>query len=499
MLRFPHSIRFNEFGFVSDFGFRISDFRLRRAASTCAICGQRFRPSVFGFRISFGFRPSDFGLRISDFTLPTMKTPLRALLIIVTACVALISSATAQEATDSLTGEKSAELSKKREIAPNYNLNWGPVSFQFDSSLQAEFTDNVFNSSVNRTSDVIFRPLVKLNSYWPVTDLNALTLSLGVSYEYYVKNTALNANTPLVSPDSEIAFVLYVKDLRFRFHESFSYQESLYYGLSYSQQAGQWINLNNTGTFGRIDNVAGFNADWDLGAFVLSLGYDHENFISELAQYDYLTRASELFSSSIDVAVGPELHSGVEAKASWNNYHTGQLTDNWRARVGPFVEASPGEYVKLRAGGGYDGVFIPPNAAGLSTASTPFYAYGRATHTVNDWLAYSLSVAHENQVGWNTANVESTYVGLSASLKFLDHVELTPAFYYGHGEESGPTYNGSPFNQNYNYFVISLGLAYHFAERWTADLRYDYLQQDSELAYNSYYRNRVTVGATYRF
>ena len=403
------------------------------------------------------------------------------------------------EATDSLTGEKSAELSKKREIAPNYNLHWGPVSFQFDSSLGVEFTDNVFNTSVNRTSDEIIRPMVKLNSYWPVTDLNALTLSLGVSYEYYVKDTDLNINSPLVTPDSEIAFVLYVKDLRFRFHEAFSYQESLTYGYYYSQQPGQYINLNNTATFGRIVNVAGFKADWDLGAFVLSLGYDHENFISETARYDYLTRASELFSSSIDVAVGPELHSGVETKASWNNYQTSQLTDNWRARVGPFVEASPGEYVKLRAGGGYDGVFIPPNAAGLSTASTPFYAYGRATHTVNDWLAYSLNVAHENQYGWETANLETTYVGLSASLKFLDHVELTPAFSYGHGEESGPTYNGSPYNQNYNYFLVSLGLAYHFAERWTANVRYDYIQQDSDLANNGYFRNRFTVGASYRF
>jgi hypothetical protein len=346
---------------------------------------------------------------------------------------------------------------------------------------------------------VIFRPQVKLNSYWPITDLNALTLSLGVGYEYYVRNTQLNTAAPLISPDSEIALVLYVKDLRFRFHEAFSYQESLYYSGTYSQQSGQWINLQNIGTFGRIDNLAGFLADWDLGAFTLSLGYDHENFISQRAALDYLTRASELFTSTIDVVVGPEFHSGVEAKASWNNYQTDQLTDNWRARVGPFVEVSPGEYVKLRAGGGYDGVFIPPNAAGLATASTPYYAYGRATHTVNDWLAYTLTVAHENQVGWNTANVEATYVGLSATLKFLDHVELIPAFSYGHGEESGPSYNGYPYHENYNYFVVSLGMAYHFAERWTADLRYDYTQKDSDLHYYSYYRNRFTIGATYRF
>jgi opacity protein-like surface antigen len=47
--------------------------------------------------------------------------------------------------------------------------------------------------------------------------------------------------------------------------------------------------------------------------------------------------------------------------------------------------------------------------------------------------------------------------------------------------------------------VVSLGMAYHFAERWTADLRYDYTQKDSDLHYYSYYRNRFTIGATYRF
>jgi hypothetical protein len=39
MLRFPPFlfIHFNEFGFVSDFGFRVSDFRLRRAASIASL------------------------------------------------------------------------------------------------------------------------------------------------------------------------------------------------------------------------------------------------------------------------------------------------------------------------------------------------------------------------------------------------------------------------------------------------------------------------------
>jgi hypothetical protein len=180
-----------------------------------------------------------------------------------------VPSGSAQEVSDSLAGEKAAEAAKKQEIAPNYNLYWGPVSFQLESAVHVEFTDNVLNAGVNRSSDEIIRPAVELRSYWPITDLNALTLSLGVGYEYYVKNTVLNVDSPLISPDSEIALVLYVKNLRFRFHEAFSYQESLYYGASYSQQSGQFINLQNLGTFGRIENLAGLAADWDLGAFVL--------------------------------------------------------------------------------------------------------------------------------------------------------------------------------------------------------------------------------------
>ena len=45
--------------------------------------------------------------------------------------------------------------------------------------------------------------------------------------------------------------------------------ESLYYGAGFSAQTGQFINLTGIGTFGRFDNVAGFTADWDLGAIVL--------------------------------------------------------------------------------------------------------------------------------------------------------------------------------------------------------------------------------------
>ena len=183
--------------------------------------------------------------------------------------------------------------------------------------------------------------------------------------------------------------------------------------------------------------------DWDLSDVVLSLGYDHENFISELAAYDYLTRASEMFSPTATFHLGPRLDSGLESKDSWNDYSTGQLASHWMARVGPFVTWGPGDYVRLRVGGGYDGVFVPITD-GLSTYSTPFYAYGTMTHTVNDWPSYSASVAHENQLGWDTANAERTYLGLYPSFKFISQVESCPASTSAGAENPARTRTATP-------------------------------------------------------
>jgi len=426
---------------------------------------------------------------------------LRGLLLFAVAWTGLkgfVCSTEAQEERESLAGEKSAEAAKKMDLIQDYDIKWGPVSFQVLYSFHAEFTDNALNSAVNRRGDEILRPEVKLNSYWPITDLNALTLSMGVNYEYYVKNTELNHVTPLISPDSELALLLFVKDFRFRFHERFSYLESLFYANAFSLPTGQFINLNNIGTFGRIDNVAGFTTDWDLGTFVLSFGYDHENFISTLSTLDYLTRASDLLSLTNEFILGPKFRSGFETKASWNEYETHQLPDNWRAQVGPFMDVSPGEHVSLHAGGGYENVGIP-RTAGLQTDSTSYYAYARLTHTLNDWLAYNVSVAHENLFGWETANAAVTYLGIWTSWRFIEHVELTPGFYCGWGKESGPDYAGQFWREDYSYIQASLGLAYRFGERWTTDLRYDYIQKDSDLAFYGYYRNRINAGITYRF
>src|SRR5439155_14718795 len=120
-----------------------------------------------------------------------------------------------------------------------------------------------------------------------MTELNALRLSLGLSYEWYLKNRALNADAPLVNPGSELAFNVFAGDFHFQLRERFSYQESLFFN-SFSGDNTRFYNFNDVGTFSRLNNEAGLDVDWDLNKVVMSAGYNHENFISTTSAFDYL-------------------------------------------------------------------------------------------------------------------------------------------------------------------------------------------------------------------
>src|SRR5438034_823181 len=115
----------------------------------------------------------------------------------------------------------------------------------------------------------------------------AQALKRSIETEEYLKNRALNSDAPLINPGSELAFNLFVGDVRIRLYDRFSYQESLFFN-SFSGENTRFYNFNDVGTFSRLNNEAGFDVDWDLNKVVLSAGYNHENFISTTSSFDYL-------------------------------------------------------------------------------------------------------------------------------------------------------------------------------------------------------------------
>jgi hypothetical protein len=394
---------------------------------------------------------------------------------------------------ESLTGERAAQALKEaaQAHAQQYNLHYGPVGFQIGSGLSFGYTDNAFYSQTNRLDDFIINPEVNLGAFMQVSDLNTLRLSLGVGYEYYLKNTVLNANAPMVNPDSELVFNLFVSNFHIRMHENFTYQETLFVNTSPSGQ-DLLFNFNDVGTFSRWDNLVGFDVDWDLNKFILSAGYSHENFTSTTASFDYLSRASEWFTNRAAFTLGDHATIGIESLASLNNYRMQTvMNDNWRAKIGPFGQVTLPESISLRAGAGYDTAQY--DAAGAGSDYETYYAYGQISQETR-LFTHALSVARALAMGDNANNLESTYVGYSISSPVFEHVDLGANASVHFAREFG-----GAFAENYTYYLIGLRVGYQFHKYWQANLGYEFLLKNSDLPDRSYYRDRVTLGVTFTF
>ena len=306
-----------------------------------------------------------------------------------------------------------------------------------------------------------------------------------------VKNSVLNANAPMVNPDSELGFNLFVGDFHIRLHEKFSYQETLFINTTPNGQ-DLLFNFNNVGVFSRWDNFAGFNVDWDLDKVILSVGYDHEDFVSTTASFDYLSRASDLFSGSASFLLGDAAKIGLESQAGLHRYDTeSTLDDHWQARGGPFVDVRLPEGIKLRAGGGYDTAQY--DAAGAGSDFSTYYAYGRASQETR-FFTHALSAGHEHFLGDNANNLETTYLRYSISSAVVEHVELGANASVHFDKEFG-----GPFTEKFTYYVIGLKAGYQIHKNWRTDFGYEFLLKNSDLPFRDFYRSRVTVGVTYTF
>jgi len=392
---------------------------------------------------------------------------------------------------ESLAGEKAAEALKKQIAAEEYNLQYGPVRFQTEARVGGGYTDNVFYSDRNRQSDWLVKPEVTLRAWWPVSQLNILRLSLGVGYEWYARHHVLNSDRPLINPDSELAFHVFVGDFRIKLRDKFSYEETLFIN-SLAGENAHFFNFNDVGEFARLDNLVGGTVDWDLNKVIISAGYDHENFISTTDQFEYLNRASELFSASASFLVGDKAKTGVEGQAGLHDYeHETVLNDHWRAKVGPFAEVTLLQGISLRAGGGY--ATAKYDAAASGSDYNTYYAYGKLRQETR-LFTHSITGGRETLLGDNANNLRTTYVRYSISTPVFAHVELGANASADFAEEFG-----GAFKEKFTYYRAGLHLGYQFHKYWRTDLAYEYLVKDSDLPLRDLRRNRVSLDVSFRF
>src|SRR5207244_10611493 len=103
----------------------------------------------------------------------------------------------------------------------------------------------------------------------------------------------------------------------------------------------------------RFKNPARISFLWDLNKLLLTVGYDHYNFVSTTSIFDYLDRNAEIVYGSAAFIVTPTITVGPEANAVFTRYDQSVLNDNTDYSAGAFVEAKLTNNLRVRADAGY--------------------------------------------------------------------------------------------------------------------------------------------------
>jgi hypothetical protein len=386
------------------------------------------------------------------------------------------------------------ELESPRQIAPvvqinpaeedKYNLAVGPLRFNFAAGAGVEYNDNITLSDHDRKSDFIFRPSLSVESVWPLSDLNTLRFSLGVSYAKYFNHSEFDTRGVLLSPNSEIAATVHVGPVAFTLRDRFSYQEDPF----------DLPVLSNVSNYRRFENLAGIQADYDLNPSVhLTAGYDHHNLWTHDQAFEALDRSIDTVYVRPSVKVAPAVALGVDASVSWVNYTHDILNDGKSYLVGPFMDVALTENTRVYLEGGYQNFnFEDTGKITDNEDSNTYYVKSEIDNRLTDVFSQRLSFSKTTEAGFDTNFYELYHVEYAADWKLTPSLVVDPLAFYEHYKTSGG-------GEKADRFGATLGLRYVLTPSITFGADYRFILKNSNLPDNDYYQNLVLLSVFYNF
>ncbi|MGN6641482.1 MAG: hypothetical protein ACTHKU_00620 [Verrucomicrobiota bacterium] len=373
-----------------------------------------------------------------------------------------------------------AEAQKTRDNPHYYNVALGPASLRFQSTMGFEFNDNVQYSHTDRQSDVVLRPTLNMRAFWPVTDNNALFFSSGVGYAKYLQTSSLDRL--VITPDSNLAFRMYVGDFVIHFHDRFSL----------SQDIQQNPTVSGTGNFYQLENTAGVNVDWDLNEMIVSFGYDHDLVSYPDSSFSYSDHHADLLNAQVGVKLNSAHQVGLQLGGGMVYYDQRLLNDNTHFSVGPFYQAQLTDHIQARAFFGYAWYWfsgstnsLPPQNGGYATISL--------THRVNRWLDQSLSGGRQFSSSVGTELLDLYYANWQAEWRFIRGASLTSGFSYQHGSRQGAS------AETFNQYGANIAIGHQFARKWSGSIGYHYWLKQSDVAVGGYFQNVLVLNVARSF
>lgn len=400
----------------------------------------------------------------------------------------------AQEALrESLAGEKAAAVRKEAIERQTYNLQTGPLRLSLGASLGVELNDNVRYTESDTAADVILEPRVNTRLLWPVTEANAFSATIGVGYRKYVFHNEFDYF--LLEPGSELVFDLFVKDIRLTAYDRFSYSLDPF-------NAGA---VSGAARYGGLQNTAGVDAVWDLNKVILSAGYGHLNFVSGVSDYDYLDRASELFTTKAQFLASDMVSFGPEATATLTRYNQPILENSFGYSAGLFLKLRPNEHMDLTLHGGYVNYRFDPRGINESPPNVSTYYFDATlSHAVNERIAQELSGGREVRPGIYS-NYEDYYQArYSIRWNVIHRTPVVTRFFYENGRQPSYSYAAASsftifLGESYERYGAEVLLSRQIMDKLNAAISYRYVWKGSGRDLRNYQQNSLRIDLTYRF
>lgn len=415
---------------------------------------------------------------------------LRSLLLVLVMLLPAAPAMRAQEALRaSLAGQEAAEARKRALANQRFNLKLGPVSLRFNATAAVEASDNIRAQENDPQADAGFRGQLNTFALWRVTERNSLTLGLGVGYLKYI-------NTPeydsvYVTPDTDLSFDLYAGDFLINFHDRFDY----------TQDVTADPTVSGIGSLSRFENTAGVKVLWDLNKAVLSLGFDHRDFIATDSRYAYLSHTAELASLTAGFELNPTLQAGLELSGGLLAYDESErrrIQDNQHFAVGPFLSGQLSEYTAFQFGAGYvlyflDELAVPGSFTNAATTLDAVYVSASLRQQVGQFLDHSLRLSRSVQSGIASELLDLWRVEHWAAWRIVRDVGVTTSLSYEHGRQPG--LGGETLDR----YGAGISLARPLTRKAAGRVGYQVYYKQSDQPNRGYLQNRLVLDLTYAF
>jgi hypothetical protein len=390
----------------------------------------------------------------------------------------------------SLAGAHAAAAQREAALQmPKPAFKVGLSTWSLGAGLGLQASDNIQLESTDPKSDIAFHPEIHTRMLCPISDKNVFNVVFRTGYSAYVVHPELSRF--YIGPESKLNFEIYAGDFRIDLHDRCSLLENNYEDPT----------VVGSGDFTRLENAVGTGVLWDLNKALVSLGYDHINYLSYSGDSDTAAPFPDAQSDVLIYTAGyrlkPGLLAGLELAGTLFQYAasaSNHLFDALQWTVGPWVDVQLSEYLACRAGAGYS-AYMPQSNDANPRAKDDYglYAHIALTHELNQFVDYILSGGKNITFALYGGTVDLSYVRLQTNWHLVRKCGIAISLGYEHGTDVG--LGGETFDR----FGPALSLECSLTESLTGSLEYQFYRRDSNLPEHGYTANIIMARLIYEF